>query len=236
MNRAERRRQEKLQRTSGKTAAGKSSRINAAVAQMIDPIVVLLNAKEFDRAEAALKELLAASPGHAEGLHLYGLLLCQTGREEEGIASLREATVREPEMALYWNNLAAAYSQRQDWDASLAAARQATALDPNYAEPQHILTNVLLSRGNTAEGTDALAKLVKLSGNDAKLWLKLARNRAGQQRNEEAEVAYLKALELSPRSLPILREFAAFYMNTWRYDEARRLNQEADRLEAETQL
>lgn len=235
MNRAERRRQAKLERTSGKVAAGKLSKVDAAIEQMIEPIVVLLNAREFDRAETALKELLAASPGHAEGLHLYGLLLCQTGREEEGIASLREATVREPKMALYWNNLAAAYSRRQDWDASLAAVRQAIALDPNYVEPQHILANVLFSQGNIAEGTDALAKLLKLSGTDAKLWLKLARNRASQQRNEEAEAAYLKAQELSPGSLPLLREFAAFYMNSWRYDEARRLNHEADRLEAERQ-
>src|SRR5690348_2643119 len=115
MNRAERRRQAKLERTPGK-AAGKSSKIEAAVAQMIDPIVVLLNAQEFDCAEAALKELLAASPGHAEGLHLYGLLLCQTGREEEGIASLRKATARDPKTALYWNNLAAAYSRHLDLD------------------------------------------------------------------------------------------------------------------------
>jgi|GEM_PF-4561866 len=233
MNRAERRRQEKLQRMSGKTTAGKSSTINAAIAQMIDPIVVLLNGKEFERAESALKELLAAAPGHAEGLHLYGLLLSQTGREEEGIASLRKATEQEPGTALYWNNLAAAYSRRQEWDASLVAARKAMVLDRNYAEPRHILTKALFALGNNAEAADELEALIKLSGGDTNLWLQLARSRASQQRNDEAEAAYLKVLDLSSRSLPMLREVAAFYMNSWRYDEARRLTQEADQLEAE---
>ncbi|HVJ43473.1 MAG TPA: tetratricopeptide repeat protein [Dongiaceae bacterium] len=211
---------------------GKASAIGDAIDQMIEPIVTLLNAQEFTGAEAALKELLAASPEHAEGLHLYGLLLSQTGREEQGIAALRKATERAPAIALYWNNLAAAYSRHQEWDASVAAARKATELDPNYAEPQHILTNILLSQGKTEAGTDELAKLVTLRGGDAKLWLLLARSRNEQQRHEEAEVAYRKALELSPDDATAMRELASVYMNTWRYDEARRLRQKADELDA----
>lgn len=232
MNREERRRQAKAQRRPAKLPSGKSSVINQAIEQMIEPIVVLLNAQQFDRAEAALKELLATAPSHAEGLHLYGLLLCQTGRDEEGIASLRKATALAPKTALYWNNLAAACSRHQDWDASIAAAREATKLDPSYAEPQHILTNVLLAQGNTGDGTDELAKLVKLRGDDMKLWLHLGRNRSDQQRYEDAETAYLQVLKLVPDNVAAMRELAAIYMNTWRYDEARRLREEADRLDA----
>jgi tetratricopeptide (TPR) repeat protein len=230
MNRADRRRQAKLQRT-----PGKSSAIGQAVEQMIEPIVVLLNAREFAGAEAALKELLAAAPNHAEGQHLYGLLLSQTGREEEGIKALSRATEQAPDTALYWNNLAAAYSRHQDWDASVAAARRAVSLDSTYYEPQYILTNVLLSLGNVADGTDELAKLLKLRDDDVKMWLLLARNRSEQQRFDEAEQAYLKVLELTPKSVPALRELATLYMNNWRYDEALRLRQEADRLDAEEQ-
>lgn len=228
MNRAERRRQAKLQQK----GEGRGSAIGNAIDQMIEPIVVLLNAQEFARAESALEELLAASPGHAEGLHLYGLLLSQTGREEQGIAALREATERAPRIALYWNNLAAAHSRRQEWDASVVAARKAIELDPKYAEPQNILASVLLSRGELEAGTDELAKLLAMRGGDAKLWLQLARNRNDQHRHEEAEAAYRKALELKPDDVIAMRELASVYMNTWRYDEARLLRQKADELDA----
>jgi tetratricopeptide (TPR) repeat protein len=233
MNRAERRRQAKTQRGAAKAPSGKAAQVDQAIAQMIEPIVVLLNAQRFDQAEAALKELLAAAPNHAEGLHLYGLLLSQTGREEEGIGALRKATEFAPTIALYWNNLAAAYSRHHDWDASIAAARKAVDLDPTYAEPQYILTNVLLSQGNVAAGTDELTKLLKLRGDDVKMWLLLARNRGEQQRFDDAEQAYLKVLELTPKSIPAMRELATIYMNNWRYDDALRLRQEADRLDAE---
>jgi tetratricopeptide (TPR) repeat protein len=199
---------------------------------MIQPIVVLLNAQEFGRAEAALTELLAASPDHAEGLHLQGLLLCQTGREIQGIESLRRAVSFAPDVALYWNNLAAAYSRDHQWDASIEAARKATELDPSYADPQYILTNVLLAQGNVAEGTDELAKLVKLRGQDGKLWYQLARQRADQQRFGEAEEAYKRTLELMPDHSAAMRELAAIYMNTWRYDAAQKLRKEADQLDA----
>jgi len=227
MNRAERRRQEKLER-SGK----KSDVINQVIGSMIAPIVVLLNAREFDKAEAALNELLATSPHHAEGLHLQGLLLCQTGREILGIASFQRAVELAPKEALYWNNLAAAYSRTEQWDASIEAARKSAALDPTYVDPQYILANVLLDRGNMIEGTDELAKLVKLKTDDGKLWHQLARHRAEQERNDEAIEAYQRALALMPTDVAVMRELATIYMVTWQYDAAQKLRKQADQLDA----
>lgn len=227
MNRADRRRQAKLEK-SGK----KSDAIGKAIGSMVDPIVVLLNAQQFDKAEAALNEILAASPDHPEGLHLQGLLLCQTGRETEGITSLQRAVNLAPGEALYWNNLAAAYSRRKQWGKSIDAARKATALDPTYVDPQYILTNVLLAEGNIAEGTDELAKLVKLKSDDEKLWYQLARQRAEQQRFGEAEEAYKRTLELMPENVAAMRELSIIYMNTWRYDAAQSLRKRADELDA----
>src|SRR5258706_4488167 len=81
MNREDRRRQAKLQRTGKKAPTA----VDQAIVDMIDPIVVLLNAQELDKAESALRELLSASPNYPEGLHLLGLLLSQTDRQTEGI-------------------------------------------------------------------------------------------------------------------------------------------------------
>jgi Flp pilus assembly protein TadD len=229
MNRAERRRQEKLQKTTGKRS---TSDISQAIESMIEPIVVLLNAQEFDRAEVALKELLAANAEHAEGLHLYGLLLSQTGRAADGIAALLKATALKPKEALYWNNLAAAYSRSQQLDLSADAARKAIELDQGYADPQKILVDVLLAQEKFDEGTDELAKLAKLRPTDARTWHHLGFNRAEQNRLGDAEEAYKKALELAPDNVVVMRELAAIYMNTWQYDAAQRLRRQADQIEA----
>ena len=226
MNRADRRREAKLLNSGKKSAA-----IGQAIGGMVEPIVVLLNARQFDRAEAALNEILAASPDHAEALHLQGLLLCQTERADAGIASLQRAVTLVPGEALYWNNLAAAYSRNHQWDKSIEAARKATALDPSYVDPQYILTNVLLAEGNIAEGTDELAKLAMLKPDDEKLWHQLARQRAEQKRFGEAEEAYKRTLELMPENIAAMRELSAIYMNTWRYDAAQSLRKRADELE-----
>ncbi len=229
MNRAERRRQEKLQKSVGKQS---SSAVTQAIEAMIQPIVILLNAHQFDKAEAALSELLAVDPNHAEGLHLLGLLLCQTGRETEGIAALSRATILKPKESLYWNNLAAAYSRGQQLELSIEAARKAIDLDQHYADPQNILVNALLAQGKLAEGTDELAKLVKMRPTDAKLWHHLGFNRAEQNRLEDAEEAYKKCLCLAPENVAVMRELAAIYMNTWQYDAAQRLRRQADQIEA----
>lgn len=231
MNRAERRRLEKLERPGKKMTV-----INQAIAGMIQPIVVLLNAQRFDKAEAALNELLTASPDHAEGLHLLGLLLCQTGREEQGIASLRRATSLAPKTALYWNNLAAACSRHHQWDESIVAARKAMALEPNYADPRYILVNILLAQGNVADGADELAGLLKLRTGDADLWHQLGQFRAEQQRMDESVEAYKRVIELTPSNVSAMRELAAIYMNTWRYADAQQLQKQADQLEAADKL
>jgi Flp pilus assembly protein TadD len=228
MNRAERRRQEKLRKSGAKTPAT----VAQAIADMIEPIVTLLRAQEFDKAEAALTELLAASPNHAEGLHLYGLLLSQTGRMDEGIAALSKAIALAPSEALYWNNLAAAYSRRELLDQSIAAARKAIELDPSYADPQSILVKSLLAQGAFDEGTDELAKLLKLRPTDAYLWHHLGFNRAEQNRLGDAEEAYKKSIELLPENVKAMRELASIYMNTWQYDAAQRLRQQADQIES----
>lgn len=228
MNRADRRRQAKLERSASK----QSGKVAQAIADMTGPIVVLLNAHEFDRAEKALNDLLAASPSHPEGLHLYGLLLCQTGRDEQGIDAMRRATSLEPEIALYWYNLATAYAHGEQWELAIEAARKAMELDVNYADPRQLLVNLLLATGKQEEGTDELAKLVKLRPDNADLHLQLARNRNEQERWSEAEEAYKRVLELKPENMDAMRELATIYLSTWQYDAAQRLRKQIDQLEA----
>ena len=47
-------------------------------------------------AELAYRKILEVDPEHTVTLHMLGVLVAQTGRVEEGIKILREATERDP--------------------------------------------------------------------------------------------------------------------------------------------
>jgi tetratricopeptide (TPR) repeat protein len=236
MNRAERRRQAKQERSGGKVNGTKNnaasrSKVDQAVAGMIQPIVVLLNARRFDEAEKALADLLGARPDHAEGLHLYGLLLCQTGREAEGIKNLQKATELAPKTALYWNNLAAALSRAKLLPESMAAVQRAVALDPTYDDARRNLVQVLLSTGDVAGSIAELENLTVMKPADAQSWHQLAQCYAEQNRFDPAESAYKKVLALEPENVAAMRGLALLYTNNWQYEAAQKLRRQADQLE-----
>lgn len=235
MNRADRRRQAKLEKSATKngqkTNVMAMSKVDQAIADMIPPIVTLLNAQQFDQAESGLTDLLAVRADHPEGLHLYGLLLCQTGRAEQGIAKLRQATAAAPGIALYWNNLAAALSHAELWPDSLTAARKAVELEPDYADARRNLANVLLSTGDAAGGIAELEAIAKLMPADARTWYQLGHCYASQTQFEPAEAAYKKALSLDPENTTVMRELATLYTNNWQYEAAQRLRRQADQLD-----
>jgi len=58
----------------------------------------------------ACERVLAGQAGHADALHLLGLLRCQTGQVGDGVALLRRAVEAAPEVPQVWWNLATALS------------------------------------------------------------------------------------------------------------------------------
>jgi tetratricopeptide (TPR) repeat protein len=71
-------------------------------------------------------------------LNLSSLLL-RAGRNDEGIEVARRATDLEPTHPVAWNNLAAGYAGKADWDAAIAAAQEAVRLDPKFQLAQNNL-------------------------------------------------------------------------------------------------
>ncbi|MDY0882825.1 tetratricopeptide repeat protein [Dongia soli] len=241
MNRAERRRQAKQDRQSIKKNGMKTdvtarATIDQAVASMIQPIVTLLNARRFEEAEKALGELLEARPNHPEGLHLYGLLLCQTGREGLGIEKLRAATELSPETALYWNNLSTALSRAQLFQESMSASQRAVALDPSYEDARRNLVQLLLSADDMAGAIIELERLTARKPTDAQSWHQLAQCYEEQNKFELAEAAYKKVLAAEPEHIAAMRGLAVLYTNNWQYEAAQRLLRQADQLEKAGQI
>ncbi|TXH38469.1 MAG: tetratricopeptide repeat protein [Rhodospirillaceae bacterium] len=236
MNRSERRRQAKQDRQSVKKNGVKTNiaahaTVDQAVASMIQPIVTLLNGRRFEEAEKALGELLQARPNHPEGLHLSGLLLCQTGREDLGIEKLRAATEFSPQTALYWNNLSTALGRAKLFEESMTASQRAVALDPNYDDARRNLVQLLLSGGDIAAAIIELEHLTVRKPADAQSWHQLAQCYGDQNKFDLAEAAYKKVLAVEPEHIAAMRGLAELYTNNWQYDAAQKLRRQADQLE-----
>lgn len=72
--------------------------------------------------------LLALDPGHAAGRNLAGLAAIGLGREEEGLALLRESTRLEPSNPALWLNLGGELLRLRQSEEALAAFRQPAAV------------------------------------------------------------------------------------------------------------
>ena len=101
-------------------------------------------ASRMDQAEALYQQVLRAAPEHALALHLLGVLLGQTGRQQEGVTALRRSVALNPRDPLAHHNLAVVLLELQDVEAAARAVRVALVLHPAYGVAHCTLGRALL--------------------------------------------------------------------------------------------
>jgi len=84
-------------------------------------------------AEAAYNRLLALRPDHARVIHMLGLIMLQTNRNELAAKLLTRAAALSPNTADYHANLGVALERLDLAEEAIAAYRQALAISPNDA-------------------------------------------------------------------------------------------------------
>jgi tetratricopeptide (TPR) repeat protein len=111
------------------------------------------NLLQRDRAQAALEAIeqrqavLAnqVEPGQdVQLMFLKGRALAQLGRTQDAQLLYRDMTLRYPELAEPWNNLAILYISRNDYDQALLALETAVMNNPRYADALSNLAHLRL--------------------------------------------------------------------------------------------
>ena len=104
-----------------------------------DPYLPLLRqglehqrAARLDAAEIFYRQVLETAPQHAMALHLLGVVLAQTQRQDEAVLVLRRSVALNPNDPAAFHNLAGVLLEQHDFQAAAEAARQATVLVPAY--------------------------------------------------------------------------------------------------------
>lgn len=164
-------------------------------------------AGDLAAAGAGYRAILADEPGHADALHLLGLVLDAQGDGAEGAALIRRAIEQQPSPR-YYANLGMVLGRARAFEQAAEACRQALALRPDYPEALSNLGMMLSAQDRDAEAAVALRRAVALRPDYAEAHLNLghAAGRLGDL--AEAVPAYRTAFALRPDLNPAPAEGA----------------------------
>ncbi|WJF90396.1 tetratricopeptide repeat protein [Paraburkholderia bonniea] len=118
-------------------------------------------AGQLDVAQALYQQLLQANPANPDALHFLGLLSCQKGDANSGIALMRRSIAAYPN-AIYYNNLGNALREHGELLKAIDSYRQAVALQPDYPEAHNNLGNALREAGQPCEALESCTQALRL--------------------------------------------------------------------------
>lgn len=180
---------------------------------------------------AALRQFVAAVPGHAEGHHLLGIVLGQLARRDEAIASFGQALAIQPGHAAALVNRGqtrAAVGQFREARADLDAA---IALKPDFAAAWSALGGVRSALGDTVGAEQAYRKAIALKPDFVDAFYNLGLLLQESGRPAEALAPYRKALQLRPQFAAAHNNLANALLSQGREDDALAHYQSATRID-----
>ena len=117
------------------------------------------------RAEAAAalyQRVLRQSPGHADALHLFGVLHAQAGRLEQALPLLTKAARRTPRNAGFLNDLANVFNGLGRFDEAEAHYRRAAAFDKSNADIRYNFGHALRAAGRPVDAVEWFEKALAI--------------------------------------------------------------------------
>ncbi|MFP3249364.1 MAG: sulfotransferase [Paraburkholderia sp.] len=178
------------------------------------------NAGQADQAEQLCQRVLAAWPGHADALHLLGLMAHAYGNLDLALSHLRQACMAPRAPAVYSSNLAEMCRQKGLLAEGEEAARRAVAMDPALVSGWNNLGIVLQEAGKFAESLACLERVIALKPDWAEAHNNLANTSRRLGRMDRAEQHYRQALALNPVYAEAHSNLAFLLSTQGCYDEA----------------
>ncbi|MGJ3259461.1 MAG: tetratricopeptide repeat protein [Rhodospirillales bacterium] len=151
-------------------------------------------------AEAAYGDILKAAPGHADALHLTGLVHHQRGDNDAAAGLIAKAIEADAKVALYHANLGRVLKASGDDEGAVVAFRRAIHLEPDTASLHADLASALLGAGDAdaARARANLALEIDPHSGEAHVNLGLALQELYGPAHEDAVRAFRRAIELAP--------------------------------------
>lgn len=213
MNRADRRREEKLQ-------GNGQSRPALALKPLFDAAVAHHRAGRLHEATQLYRQILAIDPHHAESHHLLGLIAYRTGELQEAVELLSQATRENQSQPTYWFNLGVVLQKQGKRPEALAAYERALTLHPQYPEAHSNVGNVLMELGQLDEAVSAYQRALRIRPEYVEAHNNLGVVLKEQGKLHEAQASYEQALRLAPNHLEAHCNLGSVLMDQGNLDQA----------------
>jgi len=205
MNRAEKRRQEKLAKKQANKRANKRANNQAfthsdAEERAIDVALEHHQAGRLAEAEAMYRKVLSTNPNHPMALHYLGLVAHQMGDADVAVELIGRAVAVLPDYVEAYANLANMLVQLERGVEAEAACRHALVQEPNRARTHYHLAKALELQDRPAEALESYRRTVALDPQAAHAHSDLGRSLNALGQFGEALESFQKAVALDPAS------------------------------------
>jgi tetratricopeptide (TPR) repeat protein len=169
-----------------------------AVQDLLENALGLHRAGRLAEAETIYRHILATDAGHADSLHLLGMLEHRRRRHDIGAGLIERAIAIQPKVAAYHSNLGTVFQAQGKLDEAAACFERALALRPDWAEVHSNLGNVLQTQDKLEEAAACHERALALKPECAEACSNLGIVRQCQGRLDQAVSCYERALALQP--------------------------------------
>ena len=171
-------------------------------------------------AEHLYRDVLAANPGHADSLHLLGVIGGQTGRHDLAADLISQAIAVNPNEPAFHSNLGISLKQQGRLDEAVACFRTGVDLKPNDPEAHNHLGIALKDQGRLDEAAASYRRALELRPDFPRAHHNLGNVLWEQGRLEAAARSYRRALEFEPDYAEALKNLGNVLWDLGQFDEA----------------
>ena len=180
----------------------------------------LLQAGQLAEAEQCGRQALTIDQGHADSLHLMGMLCVASKQYDIAIEWFAMAIRQKPDVADYFANLAMALQRKERFDEAIRSYDRALILDPGQIETWLRMAELLQQQGRLDEAIKSFDRAVTLDNERADIWYRMGDILKQQKRNDEAILSFDQALKVKPDYREAANASGLLYLAAKRYEEA----------------
>jgi tetratricopeptide (TPR) repeat protein len=171
-------------------------------------------------AERTCRQILSVDPGHAQTLHLLGLIEHQRGRSDDAIQHIRMAITRDGRDPAFHHNLGNILRAQDRPAEALTCYEHAIALAPGSVDTLYNLGNICHDLGRTERAIAFFERALRLRPDAIELYNNLGTALQSVGRLDEAITCYRNALARRPDTVETLDNLAGALQARGQLDEA----------------
>jgi tetratricopeptide (TPR) repeat protein len=168
------------------------------ISQSLTVAVKHHQAGELQLAEQIYQQVLRADPGHADALHLLGVMAHQVGNHDLAVERIRRAIASNPHTAAFHSNLGSAYNALGRLDEAVASYHRALEIEPGFAQAHNNLGNTLKNQGKLDDAVASYGRALQIAPDYAEACNNLGNALRELGKLDEALTSYQRALQIAP--------------------------------------